>query len=79
MRINKNILDVELWAISEALDVAKKTPTIRNTQITIFCDSQKALKAIAPPYTSQENLFLSGLVYQKSEDLQRNRHGITFQ
>lgn len=44
---NKEILDAELWAISEALDIAKKTNNMGNIPMTIFCDSQRALKAIA--------------------------------
>lgn len=38
----KEILDAELWAISEALAIAKKTVNVGNTPITIFCDSQKS-------------------------------------
>lgn len=53
----KEILDAELWAISEALAIAKKTVNVGNTPITIFCDSQKVLKAIALPPTYQENRF----------------------
>ena len=43
---NKESLDAELWAISEALDTAmRETSTANNSLITIFCDSQKALTA----------------------------------
>ena len=52
---NKDILDAELWEISEALDIAKKKASVGNTPIEVFCDSQKALKAIALPLTCQEN------------------------
>lgn len=76
---NKKILDVELQPISEASNVPKKTAKVGNTLIRIFCDSQKALKALAFPYTSQENQFLRGVVYQKSKDLQRNGYPVTFQ
>ena len=44
-----------------------------------MCDSQKALKAIALPFTSQEDRFLRGLVYQKTEELQLIGYSITFQ
>ena len=75
---NKEILDAELWAISEALDIALKIANPR-TPITIFSDSQKALRAIALPFTSQENRFLRSLVYQKTEILQRTGHPFIFQ
>lgn len=45
----------------------------------IFCDSQKALKVIAFSTTHQKNRFLRSHIYQKTEDLQRNGHLITFQ
>lgn len=36
---NKEILDAELWAILEALDIARKeTPNAGYTSIIIFCD-----------------------------------------
>ena len=36
---NKEILDAELWAISNALDIAaKKTLNTKGIPITIFCD-----------------------------------------
>lgn len=53
----KEILDAELWAILEALDIAKKTTNIGNMPITIFCDLQRALKAIVLPPTYQEIRF----------------------
>ena len=75
---NKEIVDAELWAILEALDIAHKTATVRNIQITIFSDSQKALKAIALPSAYQEYRFLRSLIYQKTEKLQSNGHHTTF-
>ncbi len=44
---NKEILDAELWGISEALKVALKESTLRRVQrITIYSDSQIALKQL---------------------------------
>lgn len=41
------VLDAQLWAIVETLDVtAKKTKNSKDTHITVLCDSQKALTAI---------------------------------
>ena len=76
---NKEILDAELWAISEALEIAKKLATPRSMSITIFSDSQNALRAIALPCTSQENRYLRSLVYEKTEKLQQIGLLITFQ
>ena len=56
---NKEILDAELWAISEALEIAKNIANPRTISVTIFSDSQKALRAIALPRTSQENRYLT--------------------
>ncbi len=47
--------------------------------VTIFSDSQKALRAIALPRTCQENWYLRSLVYEKTEELQQIVHLITFQ
>ncbi len=72
---NKESLDAELWAISEALDTAmRETSTANNTLITIFCDSQKALTAIRQPPSQKENRFLRGQIYYKAENLMRDRH-----
>lgn len=60
---NNEILDADLWAILEALDTVKKIANAKNTTVTVLCNSQKALKAIALPFTSQEDRFLRSLVY----------------
>ena len=64
---NKEIIDAERWAVSEALGIASKTARVGITPITIFCDSQK-----------QETRFLRGLIYQKAGELQDKGHTITF-
>lgn len=43
---NKKVLDAELWAILKGLEIALKILHKRDTPVTIFCDSQKALKVI---------------------------------
>ena len=44
---NKEILDAELWGISEALKIALKESTLRKARkITIYSDSQMALKQL---------------------------------
>ncbi len=75
---NKEILDVELWAILEALDIAaKKTQNMTNAPVTIFCDSQEALKAIEYPPSHKRNRFLRGFIYDKTKKLKSNRHCVT--
>ena len=47
---NKEILDVELWAIWKALEIAlRETTNMKNVPVTLFYDSQKALKEIIRP------------------------------
>lgn len=72
---SKEILDAELWAILEALGIARnETLNARDMPITIFRNSQKALNAIEPPYIHQGNRVLRNLIYQKTKDLQNDGH-----
>ena len=74
---NKEVLDAELWAISNALEIAtKETLNTGNTPITIFCDSQKALQAIQRPYFHKENRFLRGQIYHRAKILHSTGHPI---
>ena len=73
---NKEIVDAELWAILEALDIANTSAIGSEVPVTIFCDSQKALNAIAHPSTCQEYRFLRDLIYKRTETLHRNGHHI---
>lgn len=54
LRLNKKIVDVEIWAILEALDIANKITTIRNKLVIICFDLQKALNLIVFPSIYQE-------------------------
>ena len=66
---NKEILDAELWAVSDALDTAiRETSNADNTPIIIVCDSQKALKAIQHSSSHNENRFLRGQIYNKAKN-----------
>ena len=74
---NKEILDAELWAISEALDTAiRETSTAHNTLLTIFCDSQRALMTIWQPPLQKENRFLRAQIYYKVEKPKTNGHTV---
>lgn len=48
---NKEVFDKEMWIILEALDIIRKIVNFKNTTITIFCNLQKVLKAIAFSFT----------------------------
>ena len=74
---NKEILDAELWAIANGLDVARKITQETNTPITIFSDSQEALTEIQKvnPYTGSP--YLKSLIHQKTIDLQQHGHPVT--
>lgn len=66
----KEILDAELWAISEALVVApKETQHSKDAPITVFCGSQKALTAIQHTPSGKENRYLRGRIYYKAQEL----------
>ena len=54
--------------------MALKVLNERDRPVTIFCDSQKALKVIRHAASCNENRFLRNLIYQKAEELQRNGH-----
>ena len=75
---NKEIVDVELWAILEALNIANRTAIVRNILVTIFCDSQKALDVIALPFTCKKHRFLRGIIHQKTRELQNKGYHTTF-
>ena len=74
---NKGILDAELWAIANGLDVARKITQETNTPITIFSDSREALTEIQKvnPYT--DSPYLKSLIHQKTNDLKQHGHPVT--
>lgn len=71
---NKEVLDAELWAILKALEVALKMLNEKDAPVTIFCDSQPALRAIQSTALCNENRFLRNLIYYKTGQLQRDGH-----
>lgn len=61
---NNETLDAELWAIANALEVAKKeTLNYQNTPITVFSNSQEALNAIQLPFSHPDSPYLGDLAY----------------
>lgn len=45
-----------------------------NIPITIFCDSQKALRVIEHLCLHKKNQFLKGSIYKKAKELKSNKH-----
>lgn len=61
---NNETLDAELWAIANALEVAKKeTLNYQNTPITVFSNSQEALNAIQLSFSHPGSPYLGDLAY----------------
>lgn len=78
LRKNKKILNTELWVILNALNiVGKKILNIKDILITIFCNLQKALRAIEYSPYHKKNQFLKGLIYKKTEKLKNNGYYVT--
>ncbi len=67
-RKDKEVLDAEIWTISDALDIAAKETL--NAPVTIFCDSHEALRVIKHPPLHKQNRLHRGLIYQKTKKLE---------
>ena len=72
---NKEILDAEIWGISEAVKVAEQRcmRTQQPLQISIFCNSQTAINKLRV-MDSKENQALKAQIYQKTKQLVQQRH-----
>lgn len=75
---NKEILDVEIWGISEAVKVAEQKciRTQQPPEISIFCDSQTAINKLRV-MNSKEGQALKAQIYQKAKQLVQQRHQIS--
>ena len=61
----------------EFLDIAAKDSlNAKDVPITIFCDSQKAIRAIKRSPLHKENRLLRCLIYEKAEKLESNGHHV---
>lgn len=70
--LNKEILDVKLWAISEASVIAtKEIQHSKDTPITVFCDSPKALIAIQYTLSGNKNCYLRDVIYNRARKFQK--------
>ena len=69
---------MELWAIMEGLEMARKiTLNNNNASITIFGDLQKAIIAIQQLFFSTSSPYLRNPIYQRNLDLGSNNHFLT--
>lgn len=67
---NKELEDAELWAIFKGLEVASQVLNEGNAPVTIFSDSQKALRELQHTNAHNKNRFLKNLINQKANKLQ---------
>lgn len=76
--MNKEIIDVELWAIAIGLDIARKT-TLQSpeTAVTIFSDSREALNALGQLSVRNGTPYTRNLIYQNLSDLGRKGKSVT--
>ncbi len=75
---NKEILDAELRAIAESLEIARKTTlNTHNTPITIFSDSREALTEIRKLSSYIGSPYMRSLIYQRTHDLRENGHSVS--
>lgn len=74
----KEILDTELWAIIDGLDIAKKLiQDNKNTPITITCNSWEALIKIQKVNSYICSLYMISLIHQKTYNLMQNNYPVT--
>lgn len=48
----------------------------KDTPVTVFCDSQKALKAVNRPSSWKESRFMRGMIYLTTKKLDENGNRI---
>lgn len=71
--------DAELWAISDALEIAiKETKNTNATSVTVFADSIAAVAKIQKKDAKFEGRTIKDLVYQRAKELKKNRHSLVF-
>lgn len=75
---NKEIFDVEMWGISEAIKVAeqKSREVLHCLVISIFCDSQTTINNLGKDHSSRGQA-LKRQIYQKTEWLVQQGHDIS--
>lgn len=73
----KQPFDTELWAISDALEVAiKESRNVTATPVTVFTDSRVALTKIQKKASEPEGLAVRDLAYQRAKELTTNGHSV---
>ena len=76
--MNKEIIDVELWAIATGLDIAgKMTLKCPKTVVTIFSDSREVLNTLGQLSVHTGTPYLRKLICQKLSNLERKGKSVT--
>lgn len=74
---HKDSFDVELWAISDALNLdSKETRNAEPTTVTIFTNSQTAMTKILEPKTKVGGDAIRNLIYQRARTMKNAGHTI---
>ena len=66
-----------LWQVHKFICRVQYICTSTCTPVTIFCDSQEALRVIEHPPSHKRNRFLRGSIYEKTKRLESNGHHVT--
>ena len=76
---NKEVLDPELWSLSEALSVALKETALRNSyKVTVFSDSQTAIRKLQGLITGRGQA-LKAQIVKRTKLLQARDSEVTIQ
>ncbi len=75
---NKEIIDAEIWGISEALDIALREPVLQSCimHVNIFSHSQKSPNKFCEEQTC-EGKALKAQIYQKASELKCKGYKVT--
>lgn len=70
--------DAELWANSDALEVAiKETRNANANAVPVFTDSSAAMTKMGKKVAKPEGLAVRDLVYERAKELTKNGHSVT--
>ena len=77
---NKESFDVELWAISDALELSiKKTKNRSPTTVIVFIDSHTAIVKILEPKVRPGEGAIRDLIYRNTLNIRNNGHTLVLQ
>lgn len=74
---NKDVLDAELWGVSEALGIALKETALRKAhKVTVFSDSQTAIRKIQAAKAGAGQVLRAQIV-KRAKELQTRGSEVT--